>query len=324
MISVVGFIACASLITFSGTQLSKQGDRLAELTGLSRAWIGLILMATVTSLPELVTGVSSVVIVKSPDLAMGNVLGSCAFNLLILSLLDLMVKKPITSLVKNSHVLAGAFSILLLSIVAGAIFLAADTPQIFGFSPVSLLLVVVYVLAMRIIFVHDKDNALDRDEPTCIEAKDSLKKVISVYAVHALIVTSAALFLPYFGQRIADQFGMSDSFFGTIFLAITTSLPELVISISAIRIGALDMAIANLLGSNVFNVAILSVIDLFYASPLFQSMSPGHILSILGSIIMTSVVAIGLMVRPQSKRWLLSVDSWIIVLIYALILLILD
>ena len=104
VIDIFGFVICTALITLSGTQLSKQGNKLAEATGLSKAWIGLILMATVTSLPELVTGISAVTVVTAPDLAAGNVLGSCAFNLLILSLLDLFVKKPITSLVKTSHI----------------------------------------------------------------------------------------------------------------------------------------------------------------------------------------------------------------------------
>jgi cation:H+ antiporter len=153
IIDILAFIVCAALITLSGTQLSKQGNRLAELTGLSKAWIGLILMATVTSLPELVTGISSVVVVNAPDLAVGNVVGSCTFNLLILSLLDLMLKKPITSLVKTSHIVAGSFSIILLACVGVAILLAAETPSILWFSPFSLLLLIIYVAAMREIFL---------------------------------------------------------------------------------------------------------------------------------------------------------------------------
>jgi cation:H+ antiporter len=327
IIDILAFIVCAALITLSGTQLSKQGNRLAELTGLSKAWIGLILMATVTSLPELVTGISSVVVVNAPDLAVGNVVGSCTFNLLILSLLDLMLKKPITSLVKTSHIVAGSFSIILLACVGVAILLAAETPSILWFSPFSLLLLIIYVAAMREIFLYEKTSEVSNSGQNIsgTRSENDLKRVLSIYSIHALIVTLAALFLPYFGEKIADQTGLSESFFGTVFLAITTSLPELVVSVSALRMGALDMAAGNLLGSNVFNIAILSLLDLFYTEgPLYSKISGTHALSLLASIVMTAVVAIGLVTRPEKKTWRLGMDTSIIAVIYVLLLLMLD
>ena len=84
-IQIAGFIICATIIFFAGKRLSNYGVLLAELTGMGKAWIGLILMAAVTSLPELVTGLSSSAFVESPDLAVGNILGECAFILCILS-----------------------------------------------------------------------------------------------------------------------------------------------------------------------------------------------------------------------------------------------
>lgn len=323
---IAGFLLCALVITYSGTHLSRLGNRLSDLTGLSKAWIGLILMATVTSLPELVTGLSSVVVVQAPDLAAGNVFGSCAFNLLILSMLDLMVKRPITSLMKTSHVIAGSFSIILLALVAAAILLAPSTPALLWFSPFSPLLVMVYVIAVRGIFLYEKTQSNTDEPPVMVTAgsKNDLRHVLFIYSMHALIVISAALFLPYFGEAIADETGLTESFFGTVFLAVATSLPELVISISAVRIGSLDMAMGNLLGSNVFNIAILAIVDLFYTpGSLYSGISATHLLSILSSIIMTAVVAVGLVVRPQRKKWRLSVDTWVIVIIYVLSLLLL-
>jgi len=82
-----GFIICTAAIVYSGIKLSKYGDVIAEKTGLGRAWIGLVLMASVTSLPELVTGISSVTFAGVPDIAVGDVLGSCVFNMLIIALL---------------------------------------------------------------------------------------------------------------------------------------------------------------------------------------------------------------------------------------------
>jgi len=140
---------------------------------------------------------------------------------------------------------------------------------------------------------------------------------IAIYSIHAVVVIAAALFLPYFGENIAQKTGMSDSFFGTLFLAITTSLPELVISISALRIGALDMAMGNLLGSNVFNILVLAINDFFYTEgPLYKVISDTHLISVLVSMIMSAVVAIGLVTRPEKKLWRLSQDTFIILILY--------
>ena len=92
-IDILGFTACSSIIIFSGSKLSIYGDKIAEITGLGKAWLGLILMASVTSLPELITGISAVSIINAPDLAAGDIFGSCMFNLLILSVLDARIKK---------------------------------------------------------------------------------------------------------------------------------------------------------------------------------------------------------------------------------------
>jgi len=77
MLLWLGFIICTSVILYSGTKLSKYGDIIAEKTGLGRVWIGIVLMASITSLPELVTGISSVTYVNVPDIAVGNVIGAC-------------------------------------------------------------------------------------------------------------------------------------------------------------------------------------------------------------------------------------------------------
>lgn len=296
---------------------------MAELTGLSKAWIGLILMATVTSLPELITGLSSVIVVGAPDLAVGNIMGSCAFNLLILSVLDVMLKKPITSLVKLSHLVAGSFSIILLAIAGAAIVLGTEMPDLLWFSPFSPFLIIVYMLAMRGIFLHEKTQPKDGMAANKILEKkpNELRQAISIYSVHAMVVILAALFLPYFGENIAQKTGLSDSFFGTLFLAITTSLPELVISISALRMGALDMAIGNLLGSNVFNIFILAITDLFYVNgSLYTTISQTHLLSVLASILMSAVVGVGLMIRPEKKIWRLSMDTLTILIVYILLM----
>jgi cation:H+ antiporter len=107
------FLVCTLAILYSGTKLSKYGDIIAEKTGLGRVWIGVVLLAFVTSLPELVTGISSVVVFEAPDIAAGDVFGSCVFNMFIIALLDILERTaPLSSKVRQGHTLSAGFGIL--------------------------------------------------------------------------------------------------------------------------------------------------------------------------------------------------------------------
>jgi cation:H+ antiporter len=316
---ILGFLVCSGVIIYAGAKLSVFGDRIAELTGLGKAWIGLIMMASITSLPELITGISAVSMVKAPNLAAGDVFGSCVFNLLILSVLDALQKKPITSLVRSTHVFAGACGIILITISGFGVLLADVLPDIGWVSPITPVIAVIYFFSIWLIYNFENKNYIAQEEKgiTTVDKKN-LRKTIMLYALNAAIVVFAALFLPYFGNHIAVHSGMGNTFFGTLFLAASTSLPELVVSITAIRIGSLDMAVGNLFGSNIFNILILAIDDVFYREgSLFSQLKPEHLLSILFIIIMTAVASIGLLFRAERKRFILAADTFIILLLYS-------
>ncbi|MBK8610699.1 MAG: sodium:calcium antiporter [Chitinophagaceae bacterium] len=320
-LNILGFVASAAVIIYSGAKLSFYGDKIANLTGMGKAWIGLILMASVTSLPELITGISSVAIVKAPNLAAGDIFGSCVFNLLILSVLDSRVKKPLFSLVKSGHIVAAIFSIMLLAVAGVAIYLADEIADILWISSFSFILFGIYLVAIWGIFKYEQAAILELPAPVIVNTVSraaELKKVIGGYGIHALIVIGAAIFLPYFGKNVATATGLSNSFFGTLFLAAATSLPELAVSLAALRMGSLDMAVGNLFGSNVFNMFILGLDDVFYREgSLFKNISHSHLLSVFIIIIMTAVAGLGLLFKPRKKQvWLFSLDTFIIILLY--------
>src|SRR4030043_1463673 len=153
----IAFIVCTSVIFYSGTKLAKYGDIIAEKTGLGRAWIGLVLMASVTSLPELVTGISSVIYADVPDIAVGDVLGSCVFNMLILAILDALYRiMPISAKAHQGNVLSAGLGILLISIVAISLFLGKHISPLGWIGPYSLFFVVIYFVAMRLVFYYEK------------------------------------------------------------------------------------------------------------------------------------------------------------------------
>lgn len=318
-----GFIFCSLVIVFSGTRLSIYGNIIAELTGMGKAWMGLILMAAVTSLPELFTGISSIVLMDSPDIAVGDVMGSCAFNLVILAILDFFVPgKPLSSVVTKSHVLAGFFGILLITLSVIEIIFGSILRNIGWLISFPVLLIALYLIAIRVIFENERHLSLTTTHELVSNIRHkheniSLKLAIKRYILYAMTVITAAILLPYFADNLATSTGISKSFIGTLLVAASTSLPELVVSIAAVRIGSMDMAVGNLLGSNIFNMLILAFDDLLYTKgPLLLASNPNHALSGLVTLLMTGVVGISILYGSPSKRFVLGIDAIILIVLY--------
>ncbi len=315
----LSFILCAVIIFFAGKLLSHYGDLLANLTGLGKAWIGLILMSTVTSLPELMVGISSATIVQSADLALGDILGSCAFNLGILSLMDIFTPKdhPLFSSVSHSHILAAAFGLILMALTGLGLFLNDDfitTPSI-GLTSFSF--AIIYFISVKTIYNYQKGNHTVENTSPQQHYDLSLRQVIIRYSFVALIIVITALALPYFAEHIAEETGLEKSFVGTLFLAISTSLPEIAVSLAAVRMGSPDLAIGNLLGSNIFNIFILFLDDVFYTKGyLLKDASEVNLLSVFFVILMVATAIIGFIFPNKEKKMVMAWDTLIIFLLY--------
>jgi len=317
----IWFILCTSAIVYSGSQLSRYGDIIAEKSGMGRTWIGMVLMATVTSLPELVTGISSVTYSGLPDIATGDVIGSCVFNMLILAFLDALYPRvPVSSKAHHGHVLSGSIGIMLLGIVTVILFIGNQAPYIGWIGIYSFLFLFIYLIAVRLVFVYEKRNISKYIKDVAIELryKDiTVRETAMKYGINAIIVITAAIFLPGIGKKIADITGMGETFVGNILIAISTSLPEVVVSLSALRMDALDLAIGNLFGSNIFNIMILAIDDIFYRKgPLLSFASQNHIIPTMAAIIMMTIAITGLTYRAEKKRLFIAWDSICILVVY--------
>lgn len=316
------FIISALIIVFCGTRLSKYGDVIAEKTGLGRAWTGLILMASITSLPELTTGISSVTIADAPDIAAGDILGACVMNLLILAFLDPMDRgSPIFSRVGHSHVLSAGFGIMLLGITAVSIMLVERVPAILHMGLYTPVIFAVYLGGIRLVYSYEKKYLARVAEETVelLYSHISTRRAVFMYAVNAAIIIAVATALPFIASRLAAASGLGESFVGTLFVAAATTLPELVVSFSAMRMGAADLAIGNLLGSNMFNIFLLGVDDVFFrGGPLFLRISQAHAVTALMAVLMTAIALVSITYRPERKATRFGLDSMAMILIGAL------
>jgi cation:H+ antiporter len=156
------FILCSAVIVICGINLSRYGDIIAEKTGLGRAWIGLVLMASVTSLPELITGISSVAFAEVPNIAMGNIMGACVFNLSIIALMDILHgPKPIFSKAEHGHILSAGFGVILVGLASVSILANANIPAIGHVGIYTPAIILIYFISVRSVFLFEKRKIVE-------------------------------------------------------------------------------------------------------------------------------------------------------------------
>ena len=316
------FAAAALVIIVAGVRLARYGDVLGEKTGLGRRWIGVVLLAATTSLPELFTGFGATAIAALPDIALGDVLGSCMFNLLILSLMDAVQPEPLSTRAHQGHALSIGFGLLLIGIAGVGLIADEQIPAIGWVGLYSPVLIAVYLVAMRIIFAHERHRRLRETREVAEElqyAKTTTRSAAVQYSLAAVAVVAAALWLPRLGAELARQTGLGEAFVGSVFIAVTTSLPEIVVSLAAVRMGALDLGIGNVLGSNLFNLLILGLDDVFYRrGPLLADAGASHGISVVAIVMMNALFLIGLTYKIATKRFVVAWDTGAIAGVYTM------
>jgi cation:H+ antiporter len=317
------FIICGLIILFAGTKLARYGDIIAEKTGLGRIWIGLILIAVITSAPEMITGISSVVLVKQPDMALGTLLGSICFNLVIVVVIDIMYKKePVLSAASRRQMVPAAGGLVLYTLAFLGIVFSGSFGQVsVGWvSLPSLLILLGYVAVIYLMFRVETDQSALEKEAEKVYGHESSRRVWIKFVIAAAAVVGTGVWLALVGDQIATTYpAMNASFVGSLFLAICTSLPELVVAIAAVRIGAVDMAIADILGANLLDVGHTFTIDLVTPGGTIQSMLSRVNLVTLGIAFAMTVVLL-LSLKFRARRKLFGLFGWYTPVLFALYL----
>ncbi len=307
------FALCLAIILFAGIRLARYGDAIADKTGLGRVWIGLVLLAAITSMPELVTGVSSAALVGSADLALGTILGSCSLNLAIIALLDILhTRTPVLSVASPRHIASAGSGVLLVAIAGGAVLAGGRLSSLaLGWVGIpSILILMLYLVGMWWMFRRERGHQLGLAEGASSAYKEvPAKKVYLRFALAGTAVIGAGIWLSFIGKEIAVTTGWNATFVGSLFLAITTSMPELVVCVAALRLGTVDMAVANILGSNMLNLALIAPVDLFYTKgPILSLASTSNLVTAAVVVAMNLIVIAGL--RFRQRRKILVVSSW--------------
>ncbi len=298
------FLICAAIIVFAGSRLARSAAVVAGNIGIGTAWAGVILLPLATSSPELVTTLSAVMI-DAPDLAIGNILGSCLYNLTLLAVIDLLEGRgALTARINQGHIVTASLSIISVCLVSIAMLRVVYLP--IGWVGVeTLFIALVYIFGSRLLYRYERKNL--SLPPVGDEVHDSKKPVstgqaLLQFLIAAGLILVAGVFLTDASDQIAVLTGLGHTFVGSIFLAMSTSLPETVTIITAVRLGYIDMAVANVFGANFMNLFIVFLADLFYRrGPLLYAVSDSNLLSAVMVILLSTVIILGLTYRSKRK-----------------------
>jgi cation:H+ antiporter len=315
-VDVVVFLLSASAVVAAGLRLARDGDVLAAGTGLGGLWVGAILVAGATSLPELSTDVSAFR-QGAPSLAVGDLFGSNMANMLILAVLDLSTRHTrILTRVALNQLAVGAVAVGLCAVAALGVLVPNETPLGIGWATGGLALA--YVGGIR--FLHRNRPEPPFRSPEEVKAarprRGEVRRAGVWFALAALVVLLAAPFLAWSTASLAQRLGIAQGFAGVLLLAVITSLPEAIVTAASVRSGSYDLAVGNLLGSNCFNMAALVVLDVADGRrSVLGDVGPDLVVASLFGILLTALAMLG--VLDRSERGVRRVDLGPVVMIAA-------
>jgi len=312
------FALSAVAVAAAGVRLARDGHTIAEGTGLGGMWVGAILVAAATSLPELFTDINAVW-QGHPSLAVGDLFGSSMANMMLLGMADLLTRHTrVLTRVAINQALVGTLA-LCLTLIAGLGIVVGGSVAILALGWATIAIGAGYVLGMRLIhtnrdeppFRAEREVAAQRPRPAV------LGPAFAGFGVAALVIVVAAPYLASSAATLSSGLGIGDGFGGMVLLALTTSLPEASVSVASVRSGAYALAVGNLLGSNCFNMAALVPLDLVHgARPILGDVEPALLTGALSACILMGLAMLDVLNRSERRLWLLEPGPALIVLVY--------
>ena len=305
-LSLLAFTLTTLVIIFTGSKLAKIADALADKTGMGEALFGVLLLAGVTSLPDFAATLTAA-IDNRPDLAMSNVMGSMAINLVFLGVADIVYRKA-----NLEHAAASAVNMILASLLI--VLLTLPLLAIFTLThaqwqihPITPVIVATYLFGLHLVHrtqdkpmwfpKHTLETVTDQPKE---QQQTSLSKLWLSFFSMGLITGLAGWVLMESAKGIADYSELSETIVGGLLTALATSTPELVTTIAAIRIGALTLAVSNIFGTNAFNMLVVAAADIGYTQgSIYHDMAPIQMSWGLVSILMSAILLMG-MVRRET------------------------
>jgi cation:H+ antiporter len=326
------FALAAALVWVAGSRLTRYADAIRKATGLGQAVIGVVLLAGVTSLPEIGV-VATAAVSGAAQLAVNNLFGSIAVQVMLLAIVDFAVgRRALTAVVPDPSVmLEGSLNVILIALAAGA--MVVGDVAVLGVGLWSWIFLAAYVACVRMLsdaegrrpWLAARGEKVDRpliEEERRKEQADGgsdepLRKLLLKTAAVAAAILVAGFVLAQSGGAIAEGSGLGRSFVGFVLVAFATSLPELSAALAAARRGLYTMAISDILGTNLLNIAMIFLVDLLDpGGPVLNRLGDFAVFGALLAVVLTGLFLAGLAERRDKAVLRMGYDSILVLVVY--------
>ena len=315
-------LAAAATVSF-GIYITLLADDIAVRTGIGRVLVGSILLGALTSVAEIGTSITAA-LEQHAELAVNNAVGSIAAQTAFLAVADLSYRRA-----NLEHAAASVSNLMLngfLLLLLGLLLLAAVLPDlsVVGVHPISLVLPVVYVYGMWLVARSGESPMwharwtyeTNQEESPSRDGSGSLTSLFSRFAVVAVLLVGSGALLAESGIALTRLTGLSESFVGALLTGVVSSAPELVTALTAIRIGALSLAVANIIGGNTFDSIIVALADFVYPGSIFKDAGDGLAALITATLLMNTVLLLGLIRRERHGIGNIGLEGVLLLLLY--------
>ena len=314
------YLALAIAVVLLSIKASVYVDLLDKNTKLSGAFIGGVLLSAVTSLPELLTSLSSTVWLKNPGLSLGNILGSNLFNMTIIAMLIILW----TSNFKKSNI-SKSHSYTAWVTLAIYVALALNMLNIVNFEVVtisitSITILVLYTLGVKTMSNDDGGTADEFKDEIAVTTSLSLKQIIIRFILVSIGLVISSILITYVTDIIAARLNLGASLAGALLLGIATSLPELTSCVSLVKIGNFNVSVGNIVGSNLFNFLIIFISDVLFIGGTVYDFAESQTRNlVIFGIISTILLLTVLKIKDKVKnKYILYIPSIGIIVSYLL------
>lgn len=325
---VISYGLIAAFVIYATNKASFYVDQFDQKTQIGGAIIGGVLLATITSLPELITSLTSTTLLNQPGLAFGNVFGSNLVNLLILAIGDLvfinqMMFNKVKTQRKTTLIIIVMYVVFLipytLTTISSLTFESFTIDFGLTFNVVSILILIAYILSV-FLMNNDEEEAADDD------VKDthlSVKQIVIRFTLWSILVILASVLMTYNVSGISTAFSLQQSFAGAIFLGVATSLPEFTAVLTLLKLGNREAALGNIVGSNIFNLTIISLVDVLntkqdiFGELVNDQPTKENVFFLLILGLINSIILVVALYRTNcTKKGLYIIPSVIMILVY--------
>lgn len=312
MIYLAYLIVAAGVVWFS-VKASNYVDLLDKKTSLSGAFIGGIMLSAVTSLPELFTSISATVLIGQPGLCLGNILGSDLFNMAMLSFFLLMFTRTFTKArISASHRVVTLF-VFLCYVLLMLDWLDLLNINILSVSLTSICIVILYILSVRYLAAEDSGEEEQADTSPL-----TVKQVAIRFVAVSIGIVALSIVITYITDDISVRLHLGQGMAGALFLGIATSLPEAASTVTLLRMGNVDIAFGNIVGSNIFNFIIMAVVDILYRGSVYDFSDPQTVVLMLCGA--AALPAMWLMMKYRNIWTKIACPVWILACYVAFLL----